>query len=133
MPFSSYAWRLSRGSRAVAVTRPAEHRKLRHALEIRHESFLTKEFVDVPRTYDVALVCADTVEWPRRLDLALYVRFRLLPSHGSEVLYARGYGKSDLDDWAKRVAFWATGKEPSDAGRIIAHPASKREARDVFR
>lgn len=64
---------------------------LRHALEIRHESFLVKEFVDLLRAYDVALLCADTVEWPRRMDLTsdfIYCRLQ-----GSEVLYNTGYGK----------------------------------------
>src|SRR5262249_32317532 len=42
---------------------------LRHALEIRHPSFVVKEFVDLLRAYDVALVCADTVEWPRIMDI----------------------------------------------------------------
>jgi uncharacterized protein YecE (DUF72 family) len=52
--------------------------------------------------------------------------------HGSEVLYASGYGKKDLDQWAKRVAAWATGKEPIDAERILDHPATKKQARDVY-
>lgn len=38
---------------------------MRHALEIRHESFRTKEFIELLRAYNVALVCADAVDWPR--------------------------------------------------------------------
>jgi uncharacterized protein YecE (DUF72 family) len=109
---------------------PSMHQRLRHALEIRHESFLVKEFVDLLRVHDVALVCADTVEWPRRMDLTsdfLYCRL-----HGSEVLYASGYGKKDLDQWAVRVAAWATGKEPQDAERVVNHPAAKKPSRDVY-
>ena len=37
---------------------------MRHAFEIRHDSFRTPQFVDLLRQYNVALVCADTVEWP---------------------------------------------------------------------
>jgi uncharacterized protein YecE (DUF72 family) len=109
---------------------PSMHQPLRHALEIRHESFLVKEFVDLSRAYDVALVCADTVEWPRCMDLTSdFVYCRL---HGSKVLYASGYGEKDLDQWATRVAAWATGKEPKDAERIVNHPAAKKTRRDVY-
>jgi uncharacterized protein YecE (DUF72 family) len=110
--------------------RPAVHGPLRHALEIRHDSFLVKDFVDLLRAHDVALVCADTVEWPRRMDLTSdFVYCRL---HGSEVLYASGYGSQDLDDWAMRVVAWATGKEPPGAACIVERPAPKRASRDVY-
>jgi len=113
-----------------AEVRPAGHNQLRHAVEIRHESFLTKKFIELLRTYDVALVCADTVEWPRRMDLTSdFVYCRL---HGSEVLYASGYGNKDLDEWAMRVAAWATGKEPGGAERIVERPAPKKPSRDVY-
>lgn len=74
--------------------------KLRHALEIRHESFRVPEFIHLLREYDVALVCADTVEWPRLMNLTSdFVYCRL---HGSEVLYASGYGKKYIEAWAQR-------------------------------
>src|ERR1700732_3864275 len=110
--------------------RPAMHGPLRHAIEIRHESFLVKEFIDLLRAYDVAMVCADAVEWPRRMDLtAEFVYCRL---HGSEVLYASGYGDKDLDQWARCVAPWAMGKEPPNVERIVNQPAHKMAARDVY-
>lgn len=113
-----------------AETRAGAKRKLRHALEIRHESFRTAEFIELLREYNIALVCADTVEWPRLMDLtADFVYVRL---HGSKVLYASGYGKKDIEAWARRVAAWAKGKEPGDAERVIDKPAARRRARDVF-
>ena len=113
-----------------ADVRPRVKLKLRHAVEIRHESFGVPEFIHLLRKYDVALVCADTVEWPRLMDLTSdFVYCRL---HGSEVLYASGYGKNDIETWALRVAAWAIGKEPADAERVIAAPAPKRASRDVF-
>jgi uncharacterized protein YecE (DUF72 family) len=113
-----------------AKVRPIAHGRLRHALEIRHDSFLVEEFIDLLRAFDVALVCADTVEWPRRMDVTSdFIYCRL---HGSEVLYASGYGKKELDHWAKRVAAWATGKEPTDAERILDHPVHKKGSRDVY-
>jgi uncharacterized protein YecE (DUF72 family) len=106
------------------------NRALRHALEIRHESFVTPAFIALLRAHDVALVCADTVEWPLLMDLtADFVYCRL---HGSEVLYASGYDDAALDTWAARVAAWSQGGEPPEAERVIDRAAPKRKRRDVF-
>ena len=112
--------------------RPRANIKLRHALEIRHPSFLVKEFIDLLRAHDVALVCADTVEWPLRMDVTsdfVYVRL-----HGSQVLYASGYDDVLLDEWADRVVEWAQGNEPIDPGskRITDRSPHKRAGRDVY-
>ena len=113
-----------------AELRPRVDMPMRHALEIRHESFRTPEFIHVLREHDIALVCADTVDWPRLMDITsdfVYVRL-----HGSEQLYVSGYEDADIDVWACRVAAWATGNEPGDAERILPKPAPKRKARDVY-
>jgi len=105
-------------------------RPLRHAMEIRHASFATPEFINLLRQYDVALVCADTVEWPRLMDLTsdfMYCRL-----HGSEVLYASGYDEPSLDQWATRVHHWARGSEPEDAERVIKEKGPQKSQRDVF-
>lgn len=112
--------------------RPRASTKLRYALEIRHPSFLVKEFIDLLRAQDVALVCADTVEWPRRMDVTsdfVYVRL-----HGSKVLYSSGYGDEDLDRWADRVIEWAQGNEPTDPGSkwITNREPNERVPRDVY-
>jgi len=103
---------------------------LRYAMEIRHQSFVVPEFIKLLRKHNVALVCADTVEWPRLMDLTSdFIYCRL---HGSEELYVSGYDDRSLDDWATRVAAWARGREPADAERVIAQDAPKRRKRDVF-
>lgn len=105
-------------------------RRLRHAIEIRHESFRTPAFIALLRAYRIGLVCADTVEWPRLMDLtADFIYCRL---HGSEELYASGYDAAALDRWAMRIAAWAQGREPADTERVIDKPAPKRARRDVF-
>ena len=109
---------------------PDAKRPMRHAMEIRHASFATPEFINLLRKYDVALVCADTVEWPRLMDLTsdfMYCRL-----HGSEVLYTSGYDDASLDQWTERVTAWARGNEPEDAERVIKEKGPKRPARDVF-
>jgi uncharacterized protein YecE (DUF72 family) len=111
-----------------AATKIGENRPLRHAVEIRHESYRDPAFVALLRSHKVALVCADTVEWPRLMDVTgdfLYLRL-----HGSESLYASGYDDAALDDWAARVRAWSEGREPQDAARV-GGPA-KRKKRDVF-
>jgi uncharacterized protein YecE (DUF72 family) len=110
--------------------RATENRKLRHAMEIRHPSFVTPEFIKLLRRYDVALVCADTVSWPRLMDVTSdFVYCRL---HGSKELYASGYDSKSLDQWAARVAAWARGSEPHDAERVMDELGPKRTARDVY-
>jgi uncharacterized protein YecE (DUF72 family) len=113
-----------------ADIRPRVRMPLRHAIEIRHESFRVPEFIQLLRKHDVALVCADTVDWPRLMDVTSnFVYCRL---HGSEVLYASGYEDVDINDWACRVVAWATGNEPSDAERVMNKAAPKRKSRDVY-
>ena len=103
---------------------------LRHAMEIRHRSFVTPAFIELLHAHGVALVCADTVEWPRLMDVTSdFVYCRL---HGSEQLYASSYDDEAIAQWAARVASWAQGKEPADAEKIIKHTKAQGLARDVF-
>ncbi len=106
-------------------------RPLRHAVEIRNESFRTQRFIALLRAHQVALVCADTVEWPRLMDVtADFIYCRL---HGSEELYASGYDPPALDAWARRVTAWARGAEPADAELVCGPaPGSAPAGRDVF-
>ena len=80
-------------------------RKLRHAVEIRHPSFLCTEFVALLREHDVGLVVADTAgKWPRMFDVTsdfVYVRL-----HGDVKIYTSGYTKRALAQWARRIRAW---------------------------
>lgn len=105
-------------------------RPLRHCMEIRSTTFAVPEFIELLRVSNVALVCADAVEWPLLMDVTSdFVYCRL---HGSEELYASGYDEAVLDTWADRVAAWTQGGEPKDTKRIIGKAGPKRAARDVF-
>ncbi|HEV2674288.1 MAG TPA: DUF72 domain-containing protein [Aliidongia sp.] len=115
----------------VVLTPDAKH-PMRHAIEIRHDSFADPDFIDLLRIHRVALVCADTVEWPRLMDLAAdFVYCRL---HGSEQLYASGYGDAALDRWAGWIEAWARGGEAAgkDTRRVIDEAGPARATRDVF-
>ena len=113
-----------------AFTEPGQRRPVRHAMEIRHSTFVAPEFISLLRRHNIALVCADTVEWPRLMDVTSdFIYCRL---HGSEVLYTSGYSDDALDQWAARVAAWATGQEVTDGDHASPKPARQRSARDVF-
>jgi uncharacterized protein YecE (DUF72 family) len=114
--------------RAPAWLEVTENRPVRHALEVRNESFRNRDFIEMLRHHNVALVCADSVKWPRLMDVtADFVYCRL---HGPKEIYASGYDGAALDTWAGRIRAWAGGEEVAETDRI----ASKigRRKRDVF-
>jgi uncharacterized protein YecE (DUF72 family) len=106
-------------------------RPIRHAMEVRHESFRTPAFVELLREHGVALVNADTAgKWPHMEDVtADFVYARL---HGDEELYVSGYTDAALDRWAARFKRWRAGGEPGDAERVGGKPAGRRGARAVY-
>ena len=112
-----------------AWLRTDRRRPIRHAMEIRHESFCDPAFIALLRKHDIALVCADTVEWPLLMDLtADFVYVRL---HGSTELYRSAYSRPALKRWASRVAAWRDGKPMTD-GHFITARQPRRRRRDVF-
>lgn len=114
----------------VALDIDANH-KLRHALEIRHESFNDPAFVALLRKYKVALVVADTAgKWPDYEDVTadfMYIRL-----HGAEELYASGYDDAALEHWAARIRAWAGGGQPAGARLISDQPPPRRASRDIY-
>lgn len=113
-----------------AWLRTDRKRRLRHAVEIRHESFRCAEFIELLREHDIALVVADTVDWPLLFDVtADFVYCRL---HGSEQLYTSGYESHALEIWARRAVAWAGGGELRDGDCAHSMTARKLRSRDVF-
>jgi uncharacterized protein YecE (DUF72 family) len=110
---------------------PERKRKLRHAVEIRHESFRDPIFIALLRKYGLALVVADTAgKWPLLEDLSSdFVYLRL---HGDKELYASGYSDEALNRWATRIRAWSEGRQVPDARLASTKAAPKRAKRDVF-
>jgi uncharacterized protein YecE (DUF72 family) len=81
-------------------------RPLRHAVEVRHESFRDPAFLALLRRHGIALVVADTAgKFPDMDDVtADFVYIRL---HGEHELYASGYEDASLERWAARIRDWA--------------------------
>lgn len=91
--------------RACLTAPDGRTHRLRHALEVRHESWLTDAAIDLLRRYDVALVAADT---GGRHPFALRdtASFRYVRLHGSTELYRSRYSDAELATWARRVRRW---------------------------
>lgn len=117
--------------KARAWLRTDRDRPLRHACEVRHDSFLDPAFIDLLREHDVALVVADTAgRWPFMEDVTsdfVYVRL-----HGDEQLYVSGYTPKALREWARKILAWSRGGTPAAAHLLVPQRQAGAKARDVF-
>jgi uncharacterized protein YecE (DUF72 family) len=104
--------------------------KVRHAVEVRHDSFVTPEFPALLRKHGVGLVYADHATYPEMADVTADFVYARLQTGSDDIKTA--YSDGDLDLWAGRLKAWAGGGVPE--GLPVADPghAPKTEARDVF-
>lgn len=111
--------------------RVEHNHRLRHAMEIRNDSFADEGFIALLRKHKVALVVADTAhKWPDYEDVT--ADFMYLRLHGAEELYASGYTEEALQRWAARIRAWSGGSQPDDAKLVSGKPPPKRARRDVY-
>jgi uncharacterized protein YecE (DUF72 family) len=111
---------------------PQRHRRIRHAVEVRHASFVTPDFIRLLRKHRIAWVVADTPKpWPLFEDVtADFVYMRL---HGSTELYNSRYTTEELERWARCIEAWRHGEQPEDARLISSEPPPQRVlGREVF-
>lgn len=108
----------------------AKSAKLRHAVEIRNETFINETFIALLRKYHVAFVIADTAgRWPYAEDITSdFVYMRL---HGDTELYNSGYSKEAIERWYTRIKSWSKGVQPRDA-KLIAKRSKLKNSLDVF-
>ena len=100
---------------------------LRHAVEVRHDSFKDKAFVQMCRAHGVAIIFSADGEFPTIGDVtADFVYARLLGTQAKEKL---GYPKAMLANWAERAQDWEKG---NDARKFALAPAAPKKKRDVF-
>jgi uncharacterized protein YecE (DUF72 family) len=104
-------------------------RRLRHVLEVRHESFKTENFILQARKADVAVVLADNPKYPLIADLTSDFVYLRLQDAKAEI--DTGYGLEDLQKWAKLACSWEKGEEPEQFP-LMAPRSSPRQSRDVF-
>ena len=101
-----------------------------HAIEPRHESFKTAEFVALARQHGVAIVVAGDSKYPLIADLtAPFVYARIMGTREAE---PQGYDAAALDEWAKRARHWASGAAPSGLDYIAEHNRRRRRRATCF-
>lgn len=101
---------------------------LRHVVEVRHESFLVPECVDLLRQHGVAVVYAESDDYPAIADVtADFIYARLQKTEES---IPTGYAAADLDRFAAMAKTWAGGGEPDGLPRFGAK--AKKAKLDVY-
>ncbi|MBK0393337.1 DUF72 domain-containing protein [Ramlibacter algicola] len=110
---------------------PPVKMKLRHCVEVRHDSFVDAAFIALLRKYNVAWVVADTPRpWPLYEDVtADFVYMRL---HGSTELYNSRYTPEEIERWAACIDAWRQGREPADARLITRRSPGQGKPLDVY-
>jgi uncharacterized protein YecE (DUF72 family) len=111
---------------------PAEFdgRRLRHVVEVRHNSFRTPLFIDLLRRFATPVVFAEHATYPALADpVGDFVYARL--QKGDDRI-PTAYPPRELDAWAKRARAWAKGAAPDDLERVDAARKVERKPRDVF-
>ncbi len=104
-------------------------RQIRHAVEVRHATFQSPDFIALAREHGVAIVIAGDSHYPQIADLtADFVYARIMGTSESQDL---GYSKPALHAWAARARLWAAGGAPDDLESLTQNPAVK-SGRDVF-
>jgi len=111
------------------LPREAAGRPLRHAVEVRHASFRSPEFIALARRHGVAVVVAGDSKYPQIADLtAPFVYARIMGTSAAE---AAGYSDSSLGLWAARAGAWASGSAPGDLEHVEPQQ-EERQPRDVY-
>ena len=103
--------------------------KLRHALEVRHESFATPAFIALAREHGVTVVLEDDATYPGFADVTgdfIYARLRRCQSQ-----LPTGYPMDELQRWRERARDWAGGSQPDDL-RLVSDTKAATQPRDVF-
>ncbi|MGZ8282074.1 MAG: DUF72 domain-containing protein, partial [Allosphingosinicella sp.] len=102
---------------------------LRHALEVRHDSFCCREFVAMARGARVAIVFADSDKYPGIADLTSdFAYARLQRTRETE---PEGYAPAELDRWAKVIRGWSKGGNP-DGLKHVSDARAPAVPHEVF-
>lgn len=101
---------------------------LRHAIEPRHPTFQTPEFIALARKYNAAVVYAHSKTYPA------------IPDATSDFVYCRlqetqervetGYTAAEIKNWAEAAKAWEAGGLPK--GMTAFGKAAVKKKRDVF-
>jgi uncharacterized protein YecE (DUF72 family) len=104
--------------------------KLRHVIEVRHESFCTPDFIALLRKFKMPVVFSEHATYPALADITgdfLYARLQ----KGKDSVKT-GYPPKDIAAWAKRAEIWAQGGAPKDLPVVDEKSKAPAKPRDVF-
>ncbi|NIJ21321.1 uncharacterized protein YecE (DUF72 family) [Sphingomonas naasensis] len=102
---------------------------LRHAVQVRHESFAVPEFVDLCRKAGVAIVYADSPQYPAIADITGdFVYARLEAGEDENPLC---YPEADLPRWTEAAKIWAAGGRP-DGLPYVEDGDPPKQPRETF-
>jgi uncharacterized protein YecE (DUF72 family) len=107
-----------------------DKRKIRHVVEVRHESFRTQAFPTLLRNFDVPVVFSEHATYPAIADITGDFLYARLQKGKDEI--PTGYLPEALDAWAERARVWSAGGEPDDLPCIENKRKAKVRSRDVF-
>lgn len=125
------AVKIARQHAPLSTTKTFERQRLRHALEVRHPSFLNEDFIRLAREYGVAVVVSDGARrWPMIHDVT--AGFMYLRLHGESKLYGGRYSDRSLADWAAKIDAWRNGTQLPEGTLILPEGAPARKSRDVY-
>ena len=111
------------------LPREARGRELRHAVEVRHESFRSPEFIDLAREHGVAVVIAGDSNYPQIADAtAPFVYVRIM---GTQAKEKSGYSEAALKLWTVRAQACASGASPKGLDYVSPQRAADKP-RDVY-
>ncbi len=111
------------------LPREMDGRKLRHVVEVRHDSFCTPAFIALLRQFETPVVFAEHGEYPAIADVAADFVYARLQKGDDNIKTC--YPPKQLDAWAKRLQLWAEGSEPDDLPKVDK-TKPKKTPRDVF-
>lgn len=103
--------------------------KLRHAVEVRNESFCDPAFVELVRSRNVAIVGALHETYPAIWDVTADFAYVRLQTGSDDIETC--YPPSDLARWAGPLNDWANGGAPDDLASV-SPVAPANQSRDVF-
>jgi uncharacterized protein YecE (DUF72 family) len=104
-------------------------RALRHAVEVRHDSFRSPDFLRLLRERNIGLAYAEHFTYPEMADVTADFVYARLQKGSDDIETA--YPEDQLDAWAGRLKTWAEGGEPDDLPRVEPGHA-KKTPREVF-
>jgi uncharacterized protein YecE (DUF72 family) len=111
------------------LPKSVEGKTIRHAVEVRHASFRTADFVTLAREHGVAVIIAGDSVFPQIADVtAPFVYARIMGTTEAEPL---GYADEALDRWAGGARQWASG-EWAEGLQTVGPKPPKAAGREVF-